>query len=393
MPDTLHSGEIMPQLEAAAAFHAFDLELSQRLPKLTPPTLSAYRQRLRVFQAWLENRPISANAARQFLAEMLEAGYAQKSVKAYYVPIRAFLEYLGIPFKIKFHYPKRLPQYHSPGDVEALIAAADARTDTWAKLKTRDKLIILTLALTGLRRAELAKLRPCDIAHDYIYVRSGKGDKDRVIPIAEDLREPLFSYIHQEGIPSSSPIFAIGPKHIYSIVKKYASVVGIDMAPHALRHYFATSLLEKGAFLRSIQELLGHANIATTSIYLDMIPKHLQGSISLLSGSLSVSTNKNISKGLSRSGSKSLSLSLSSGQSRKGELWLGSKFKKVKPSMPQSTSHQSRASPSTGLGKEASSASGKDAPIASRGSRGGGDTKRTLSLTGPPSSGSSESRP
>lgn len=236
----------MQKLETAAAFRDFTAELELR--DLAPSTFSLYKQRLRDFQAWLEERPISANAATQFLAQMRDRGYAQKSVKAYYAPLKSLLEYLRMPLKVKFRNQKHLPAYHPAQDIQALIATADGRTDRWAHLKKeRDKLLILTLAYTGLRRAELARLTPSDIASDFIHVRSGKGDKDRVIPLAEDLREPLLSYIHNQGINPTDTIFQVGPKHVYTIIRNYARGAGLDMSPHALRHYFATTLVERGA--------------------------------------------------------------------------------------------------------------------------------------------------
>jgi len=377
----------MVQLESAAAFCDFTAELELR--DLNPSTLSAYKQRLRDFQAWLEERPISANAAKQFLAEMRESGYTQKSVKAYYAPIKSFLEYTGIRLKVKFHHQRHLPTYHPTQDIQALIAAADNRKDTWAKLKHRDKLMILTLAYTGLRRAELAQLRPCDIAKDYIYVRSGKGDKDRAIPLADDLRQPLTAYIETNNITPGSPIFHVCPKHIYTIIRNYARAAGFAMSPHALRHYFATTLVERGAPLSAIQQLLGHASIATTAVYLDMVPSHLQSSVSLLNGSLSVSLSpNNINTSVTKDRSESLSLSLSNEQRGRP---CGSKSKRVRPSTPSSTSAQSRPSPSTGRANEASCASASGAPTAWPESPNAGGIRLGYTLAGRRLTGSLES--
>jgi len=377
----------MVQLESAAAFCDFTAELELR--DLNPSTLSAYKQRLRDFQAWLEERPISANAAKQFLAQMRESGYTQKSVKAYYAPIKSFLEYIGLRLKVKFRYQRHLPAYHPTQDIQALLSAVDARTDTWSKLKDRDSLIILAFAHTGLRRSELARLRPCDIANNYIYVRSGKGDKDRAIPLAQDLRQPLTAYIETNKISPGSPIFGIGPKHIYTTIKNYARAAGFDMSPHALRHYFATTLVEKGAPLCAIQQLLGHATIATTAVYLDMVPSHLQTSVSLLNGSLSRSvTPNNTNRSVTKDRSRSLSLSLSNEQ--RGAP-CGSKSKREKPSPPSSTSAPSRPSPSTGRANEASCASARDAPTAWPESPNAGGIRLGYTLAGRRRTGSSES--
>lgn len=275
----------MIKLESAAAFADYIAELD--LQDLTIDYLTACKQRLRSFQTWLDDRPISPNAAKQFLAELRNLGRSQTTIKAYYAAIKPFLAYHNIPLKVKFRRQRHLPTYHPPQHINDLINAADNRTDNWSgHTKERDKLIILTLAYTGLRRSELAHLSPSDITADYIYVRSGKGDKDRAVPLAPDLKQPLLAYIEDNEIPPTAPIFGVTPKHIYTIIRNYARASGIRLSPHSLRHFFATTLVERGAPLSAIQQLLGHSTISTTAIYLDMIPTHLQTSISLLSGTL-----------------------------------------------------------------------------------------------------------
>lgn len=381
----------MQQIESTAAIYEYMAELS--LQHLAPSTLRQYKQRLRAFHAWLQDRPLSPTAAKEFLAGLRDQGSSQRTIQLYYVPIKAYLEYLGMPLKVKFRRPHHLPTYHSTQDVERLLTAVDSRTDNWSKHKTRDRLIILMLALTGLRRAELAALRPCDIANGFLYVRGGKGDKDRVIPVATDLQVPLASFIDQNHVQTTSRIFPVTPKTIHHVISQYAAAAGISISPHGLRHYFATTLVERGAPLSSIQQLLGHASIATTAVYLDMVPSHLQSSISLLSGSLSVPTNTTINQGTKKYKCKRLSLSLSNEQSTKGEACSGSDFKKGQPHTPQSTSARSRASPSTGPGREASSAWARVAPTASPTTPSAGDTRPDYLLTKSRTSGNSESKP
>jgi len=286
-----------------------------------------------------------------------------------------------------------------------------ARSDRWAKVKQRDTLIILMFAYTGMREAELFNLRPCDIVNNFIYVRHGKGDKDRAIPLSQHLIKPLAQYIKTENRCFADRLFPVKRRELYNIVKKYALAAGIqDLSPHTLRHFFATTLVEKGAWLRVVQELLGHASIATTAIYLDVVPKHLQGAISLLDESVSKSvsvTNKH--KYHSRkSRSLSLSLSLSSkdtissvhktsrptiySNKREEASPCGSDFRKGKPSMQLLTSAPLRASPNTGQGEGLSFVSARDAPIASQAGLPVGDTRRIFSSTVNPSIGSSESK-
>jgi len=381
---------ITAQTQTIADFADYIAELSTQL--ITPNTLSQYKQQLRTFQAWLGDRPISANAAKLFLAQMRENGYSEKSIRLYYVPIRAFLEYLHIPFKIRFRRQRHLPPYHSAADLQRLLDVIDTRAGPWAQNKERDKLIFLILSFTGTRRSELVALRPCDVTADYIHIRHGKGDKDRTIPLSDQLASPLRDYINNQAIRPTEPIFPFTPNRLYRIVKYYARAAGFsNLSPHALRHYFATALVERGAPLRAVQELLGHSNIATTSLYLDLIPSHLKSSIALLDESLSGSKSVSISESLS------LSLSLSTKNPKyrikKGGIPIcGSKSMKATSSRLSSTSASLRPLPNIGQGNEASSASVRDAPTASQETPNAGDTKRSLSLTASPPIGSSGSR-
>ena len=393
-------GKLLQGAQNIASFRDYITELT--LQDLAPSTLSQYKQQLRAFHTSLEGRPISANAAKLFFAEMRERGYSQKSIRLYYVPIRAFLEYLSIPLKIKFRRHRHLPPYHSPEDFQKVLDVIDARADKWAQNKHRDKLIFLMLSLTGLRRAELLRLRPCDIANGYIYVRDGKGDKDRVIPLAKTLQEPLHAYITQKAISPTSKIFPLSPSTLYDMIKLYTSRAGItDLSPHSLRHYFATTLVERGAPLRTVQELLGHATISTTALYLDLVPKHLQSSIALLDQvplKRESSKEKKQSRSRSKSVSVSKSLSLSNEQNlksksvRKEVAPCGSGLKKARPSMRPLTSPPSKPSQSIGQGSEVNYASARDAPIASRGSPSDGDIRRSYTSMEPHAVGSSESK-
>lgn len=269
------------QFSTLASLHDYQVELS--LKDLAPATISKYQQCLRDFAAWLEGSPVSAEAAKLFLAELRQRGYKRRSLELYYHAIKPFLEHCGIPLKVRFQKEHRLPPYHSREHVLSMLQAAEGRADPWARLKKRDQLIILTLAFTGLRASELLGLRPCDIANGFIYVRHGKGMKDRTVPLARTLEGPLAEYLSAAGVKATDRIFPIQRGRLYRIIKRYALAAGItDLSTHSLRHYFATSLLERGADLRSIQELLGHVDISTTAVYLDVVPKHLRAAISLL---------------------------------------------------------------------------------------------------------------
>jgi len=361
-------------------------ELSLSNQDLSPSTLAKYKQCLEYFLSWLQGQPLSAQAVKMFLAELRQQGYKPRSVQLYYHAIKPFLEFHGIPFKLKFKKPQELPRYHSTEDFNSILDIASSRTDNWAKIRYRDHLILLMLAFTGARASELLSLRPCDITQDFIFIRKGKGGKDRSIPLAKTLSGPLKDYITRESIRPTGRLFPIQRKRLYVIVKQYAMAAGInDVTPHTLRHFFATTLVERGAQLKAVQELLGHADISTTAIYLDLIPSHLKSSIALLDESVSVS----------KSASESLSLSTKSSSYRKKKRGIpicGSKSMKATSSRRSLTLVPLKALPNIGQGNEASSASVRDAPTASQETPNAGDTKRSLSLTASPPIGSSGSR-
>jgi len=385
----------LAQNTASLKDYSTELALNQGL---APTSLAKYKQCLAAFITWLDDRPTSPQAAKMFLAELRERGYKPGSVQLYYHAIKPFLEFQGIPFKLKFKKVRQLPQYHSAEDLKSILSVIDNRGDNWSKLGQRDRLIILTLAFTGLRASELINLRPCDITNDYVFVRHGKGSKDRTIPLAETIRKPLSDYIEHEGLRPTERLFSIQRRRLYTIVTQYARAAGInDISPHSLRHYFATRLVEQKAQLNAIQELLGHADISTTAVYLDLIPSHLKSAISLLDESISVST-KNIPTPKKGSRSESLSLSLSSenttcsNHKRKELRPCGLSLNRGKPLTQSLILVPSRASPSTGQGPEASFALARAAPTVLPGSPKDGDTRPASLSAAIPFPGSSESK-
>ena len=335
--------QVTTQAQNIASFTGYSTQLS--LQDLSLNTLRKYRQILSAFQGWLQERPITAYAAKLFFAEMRERGYSQGTVRLHYVVTRAFLQYLGIPLKLKLRRGHHLPAYHSRDELQMILDAIDQAKGTSLSHRDRDKLMILTLALTGLRRQELLSLRAGDVQNNMVYVGRGKGDKDRVIPLAQALKQPLQDYIEQENIKPSSRLFLISPQRLTAIVKRYARLAGIsDIHPHSLRHFFATTLIEQGAQLKAVQELMGHANISSTAIYMDLAQKHLESSVALLE-SVSVSVNKNIPKLGTKYKRLRLRLVPSNEQNPRQEeaSQCGLKSKRVKLSMQPSILAQSRA--------------------------------------------------
>ncbi len=172
---------------------------------------------------------------------------------------------------------RKLPQTLSPGDMRRLLAAPTG-ADAYA---LRDRAMLELFYSSGLRISELSalSLQQVDLEHGFLRV-FGKGAKERVVPLGTKARDAVATYVASARPRlvkprTGSELFisergrAISRKTLWHIVKKYAQRAGLSRAvkPHLLRHSFATHLLGGGADLRAIQEMLGHASIATTQIY------------------------------------------------------------------------------------------------------------------------------
>jgi integrase/recombinase XerD len=182
--------------------------------------------------------------------------------------------------------PVRLPKSLATDELSRLLSQPDIRDD----LGLRDKAMLETLYATGLRVSELVGLKVDDVDIKAGFVRCvGKGDKERIVPIGEIAinsivlysnrvrgrlakgEDSVYLFLTKLGQPMSRVMF-------WKLIKKYAAAAGISapITPHVLRHSFATHLLERGADLRSLQEMLGHASIATTQIYTQVTRDHLR---------------------------------------------------------------------------------------------------------------------
>ncbi|MBI2045928.1 MAG: tyrosine-type recombinase/integrase [Parcubacteria group bacterium] len=241
---------------------------------------------LRRFRLWL-NRQLS------------KEGTLKKKTQNYYlIALRAFLKYLhkrGIatlpPDRIELaKVSERSIDLISPEELERLMQAP--KENELASL--RDKALLELLFSTGLRVSELCSLsRDLDISKDEFSVR-GKGEKVRVVFLSPSAREALKKYLAkrtdtddalfvQLGNPTSKLLSSrdslrLTPRSVERIVKNYAIKAGISkkVTPHIIRHSFATDLLQNGADIRSVQAMLGHANINTTQIYTHVTDKHLR---------------------------------------------------------------------------------------------------------------------
>ena len=267
----------------ADPFEAYRKELIQS--DRDPKTIVRYWQVVSSYQTWLGDRQPDIATAKEFLAYLRDEGYRPRSVRLYYHALRLFLQFLGQILKLRLRKERTLPPYYSRGDIETLIAQAEKGLyhQTEAQ-KQRNKCLVLVLAYTGLRKSELLNLAVSDLDfnHYIIRVRKGKGRKDRVIPMAERIIVPLRQQC--AGKTAHEKVFnSLNARSVYRIVTSLARASGLpSFHPHSARHYFGTQLVERGASLRDVQELMGHQSLDTTSVYLDVTAKHLRKTIDLL---------------------------------------------------------------------------------------------------------------
>jgi integrase/recombinase XerD len=261
-------------------YYRQDLELKE----LAPASIAKYKQQLKLFCDWLQEREPSSELGKVFLSELRQKGYSTASIHAYYAAIKPFLKWRGIEFKLRLKKIRHLPRYHTKGEIDSMIEAIAQRDDTWAaKNKERDILIVKTLAYTGLRRSELISLRCQHIKGEFLFIYHAKGNHDRVVPLTKSLKEELTNYIRKNNLLPADRLFPIGPNRLARIIREAANRAGLtNITPHQLRHFFATRLVERGAEVRKVQELLGHEDISSTAIYLDVVPGHLKKTIELL---------------------------------------------------------------------------------------------------------------
>lgn len=219
------------------------------------------------------------------------AGDMKKKTQNYYmIALRAFLKYLRKEGVVSLQ-PERIELAKTSSRDLDLITAAELERllkapEGDSEEVLRDRAILELLFSTGLRVSELCSLKSdLDLSRDEFSVR-GKGDKVRVVFLSSSAKKSVSDYLKARKdmeealfvVPSGKTAIPIYPRAIQRVVKRYATKAGITnkVSPHTLRHSFATDLLEGGADLRSVQALLGHANIATTQIYTHVTDKHLR---------------------------------------------------------------------------------------------------------------------
>jgi integrase/recombinase XerD len=259
---------------------------------LSPNTVLAYAHDLSRFRAFCAERgleectQVDDRVIVDFLLGLARQDLALRSQARNLVALRGLFKHLRAERHIEREptqeielprVPRSLPEILTLDDVERLLLAPDGRTPRGQ----RDAAMIETLYATGLRVSELCGLRLCEVNLEAGYLSTmGKGRKQRLVPFGERARERLTEYLAcarprfahgrvRESVFLTGRAAPMTRQGFWKLLRRYAQSAGIRtrISPHVLRHSFATHLLERGADLRAVQAMLGHADISTTQIY------------------------------------------------------------------------------------------------------------------------------
>jgi integrase/recombinase XerD len=273
--------------------------------RLAAHTLESYARdlaALHAFAAAAGARPesLDRHALEAFVRQQMTRGLSPRSVARSVAAVRGFYRFLVLDGRLTsspaddLHPPAAwpaLPKVLSLDDVDALIAQPDVSTP----LGLRDRAMIELLYATGLRVSELINVRATDLHLDEAYLTCiGKGSKERIVPIGDQAARWIEQY-RREARPAlvrrvqkvharretlfvnarGGPLTRVG---FWKILKQYGRTANLPrtLSPHVLRHSFATHLLERGADLRAIQLMLGHADLSTTQIYTHVLEARLR---------------------------------------------------------------------------------------------------------------------
>jgi integrase/recombinase XerD len=270
---------------------------------LSANTVAAYRRDLVKFEQFAKKRKLTLEAVTRddlvdFLAGLYREKLESRTVARHLVTLRNFFRFAQIQEtiaedpSINLESPKirrSLPGYLRLEEVERLLSQPDLKTT----LGMRDRAMLELLYSTGLRVSELVSLRVNDLDSKLGCVRCiGKGDKERIVPVGRSalgmvekyLRDARPQLVRQGRAVNSATLFvnrrgaSLSRVGVWKILSQYGRRAGLRVAltPHMLRHSFATHLLERGADLRSVQLMLGHADISTTQIYTHVVEERLK---------------------------------------------------------------------------------------------------------------------
>ena len=261
----------------------------------SPHTISNYARDLAYLINFLKGKKLDRAAAREYLLQLEKKRYARRSIARKLSCARSFIRFLVREKEIKANpfeplltpkLPKKLPNFLYREELKGLLEASGGQDPG----SLRDRALLETIYGTGLRVAEIVQLNVNDIDFIEKEIRVlGKGSKERIVLFGSKASEALHYYIDNGrpahlGGENSVALFLnrrgsrITPRSVERIIVRYAKKAGIvkKVTPHTLRHSFATHLLEGGADLRMVQELLGHASLSTTQVYTHVTKERLK---------------------------------------------------------------------------------------------------------------------
>jgi integrase/recombinase XerD len=280
-------------LETFVAYAADECHLADN-------TVAAYRRDLRHLLDWLDGRSIPELSIRDladYVGWLHERKLAPASIARHIASLKVFFRYLQVEGALADNLAEllasqklwqRVPKVLSVTQIERLFSAPGRGDPCWR----RDRAILELLYATGCRASELCDLELGDLhLDDGFCICRGKGDKERLTPLNARAAAAIRAYLGEERAKLAGPSPATSDwvllsyrgrrlrrERIWELLKRYARRVGAppEISPHTLRHSFATHLLAGGADLRQVQEMLGHASIATTQIYTHVDPTRLK---------------------------------------------------------------------------------------------------------------------
>jgi integrase/recombinase XerD len=269
--------------------------------RMSANTLESYARDLGHLRGFAEKRDTPVEALQRqdleaFVRTLMSSGLAPRSVARAVASVRGFYRFVATERKQEgsaaddLHPPRAwaaLPKFLSLEEVDRLLAQPDTSTPRGL----RDKALIEVLYATGLRVSELVALRAGDLNLEEGYLTCiGKGDKQRMVPLGHEAADWVRRYMRdgRSGLlrKKSSPWLFVNARDggplsrvgFWKVLKQYGikAALSCDLSPHVLRHSFATHLLERGADLRMIQLMLGHADLSTTQIYTHVLEARLR---------------------------------------------------------------------------------------------------------------------
>lgn len=294
--DTRYNCDVTSDLKQLKTQFLEYLEIEKGRSVKTVENYDRYLSRFLVFTKIARPADVTEQKVREFRVHLnrqpgTTATMKLKTQNYYMIALRAFLKYLR-KLGVESLQPERIELAKVGARDLDLITSQELERLLQAPvgdslLSLRDRAMLELLFSTGLRVSELCSLNAdIDLSRDSFSIR-GKGDKVRVVFLSPSARKAVTEYLKHRGDMGEALFVSYGragkasdrltPRSIERIIKRCASSAGItsNVTPHTLRHSFATDLLENGADLRSVQALLGHANIATTQVYTHVTDKHL----------------------------------------------------------------------------------------------------------------------